>query len=226
MIPLRASAAIATKLSCREGDAFGRRLDLDPAAVAGHDEIGVGLGRRVLGVVEIEQGLAAHQADRNGGDRQQRRQRRQPAVVNQPAEGRPDRQRRPGDRGGAGAAVGIEHIAVDAQGPLAERLQIDHHPQAAADQALDLEAAAGLARGLAAMAGRGGAGQHAVLGGNPALSPVLEKRRHALLDGDGAEDMGAAHPDQHRGIGLGLEILLDGQRPQAVGGPVQVTHDD
>ena len=78
-----------------------------------------------------------------------------------------------GDRGGAGAAVGLDHVAIDGDLPLAERRQVDDGAQAAADQALDLDRAAALlaGRGLAPRALRGGARQHAVFGGDPAARP-------------------------------------------------------
>ena len=56
-----------------------------------------------------------------------------------------------GDRGGARAAVGLDHVAVEVQGALAQRVEIDDGAQRAADQALDFLRAAGLlaARGFA-----------------------------------------------------------------------------
>ncbi len=52
-----------------------------------------------------------------------------------------------GDRGGAGAAVGLQHVAVDRDRVLAERGQVDRGAQRAADQPRDLVgAAADLAR--------------------------------------------------------------------------------
>src|SRR3954468_17271725 len=43
----------------RERRALRGRLNLDEAAVAGHDDVGVDLGGRVLGVVQVEQRPAA-----------------------------------------------------------------------------------------------------------------------------------------------------------------------
>src|SRR3974390_2128068 len=76
-----------------------------------------------------------------------------------------------GDRGRARAAVGLQHVAVDRDRALAERLHVDHRAQAAADQPLDLLRAPALpaARGLAGAARMGRTRQHAVLGRNPAL---------------------------------------------------------
>ena len=44
-----------------------------------------------------------------------------------------------GDRGAARAAVGLEHVAVDVDAALAERLEVDDRAQRAADQPLDLD---------------------------------------------------------------------------------------
>src|SRR4051794_37531554 len=50
------------QLVARERLALGRRLHLDQSVVAGHDDVEVDLGARVLHVVEVEQRLAADDA--------------------------------------------------------------------------------------------------------------------------------------------------------------------
>src|SRR2546430_10366243 len=45
-----------------------RALHLDESSGAGHDEIGIGVGLRILGVIEIEHRRAAADAARDGGD--------------------------------------------------------------------------------------------------------------------------------------------------------------
>ena len=67
-MPPRASASILQQLGLAERRAFGRALHLDEAARAGDDEIGVGLGGRILGVVEIDHRLAPDDAAGDGGD--------------------------------------------------------------------------------------------------------------------------------------------------------------
>src|SRR5581483_2247273 len=98
---------------------------------------------------------------------------------------------RAADRRAAGAAVGLEHVAVEPYRPLAERLEVRHRPHRAPDQALDLDRAALLAaaRGLAldAIAGRGG--QERVLGGDPPPTAAPQPARHLLLDHRGAEHL-------------------------------------
>jgi hypothetical protein len=64
-----------------------------------------------------------------------------------------------------------------------------HGAQAAADQALDFLGAAGLLAlgGLARGARVGGARQHAVFGGDPALALAAQEAGHRLLDAGGAQ---------------------------------------
>src|SRR5439155_14760459 len=57
------------ELRTRERVALRRRLHLNEPAVAGHDHVQVDVGRRVLGVVQVEQELATHDPDRDGRDR-------------------------------------------------------------------------------------------------------------------------------------------------------------
>jgi hypothetical protein len=114
------------------------------------------------------------------------------------------RHARAGDRGGAGAAVGLQHVAVDGEGAFTERLEVDRGTQAAADQALDLLGAPALlaGRGLALHAAAGGARQHAVLGGDPALALALEEARDLLVDAHVAQHARVAELDQHRALGV------------------------
>ena len=59
---LRAPApAAATNSASRERLLLRRALHLDDAARTGQDEIGVGLGVELLGIIEIEHGAAADQ---------------------------------------------------------------------------------------------------------------------------------------------------------------------
>ena len=83
-----------------------------------------------------------------------------------------------GDRGGAGAAVGLDHVAIDGDLALAERLEVDDGAQAAPDQALDLDGAAAL------LAGRGlAAGALQVARGSMPYSAVTQPRPWPLSQG-------------------------------------------
>ena len=129
------------------------------------------------------------------------------------------RHARAGDRRAARAAIGLDHVAIDAQCAFAERLEIGDRAQAPADQTLNLLRAAGLPafRRLAPRAGVGRAGQHAVLGGDPALPTTPEERRHVGLDTDGAHHAGFAALDQHGTLGMTRVMTTDAHRSQLVG---------
>ena len=126
--------------------------------LAGHDHVHVDLGAAVLDVRQVEQRLAVDDADRHRGDRVAQRHPRQRAA-RRPAAGRRAVQRHvaAADRRAAGAAVGLDHVAVDPDRALAERGEVDHRPQRPADQPLDLDRAPVLlpaASRRAAFAGR------------------------------------------------------------------------
>ena len=112
------------------------------------------------------------------------------------------------DRGRARPAVGLEDVAIDDDGRLAERGQIGHAPERTADEPLDL---VGPARDLSRrpLPGRPllrGAGKHGVFGGHPARSRVLEERRDLLVDRGRRGDLGLPHLDVGGAVGV-VEII-------------------
>src|SRR5437588_2049856 len=205
-----------------EGRLLGGRLHLDELAAPGHDDVHVHLGRRVLGVVEVEHRRARDDPDRRGrngpGERAP-----QPEAVERPVGGDVG----PRDRGAPRAAVGLEDVAVDPQRPLAELLEVRHGTKRPADQALDLDGAPALlaARGLALgpVAGRGG--QERVLRGQPAPALAVEPARHAVLDRRRAEHLRQPLREEHRPVRLPEEVRLEHERTQLVGpAPVRPRH--
>src|SRR5439155_8625063 len=90
------------------------------------------------------------------------------------------------------APVGLDHVAIDLDGALAELGEIDDDKQAAADEALDFLGEPGWppARRLALGARVGRSRQHAVFGRDPSLPLAFEKRRNGLLHACGADDLG------------------------------------
>ena len=149
-------------------------------AAGGHHHVHVGVAVGVFGVVEVEHRLAAIHAHRHRTDQFAHRVSREHVARDEAGERVVDRHAGAGDAGGAGAAVGLQHVAVDEDLALAERVEVDHRAQTAADQALDLLSASALlaACGLAAAAGVGGTRQHAVLGGQPAAPLPAHEARH------------------------------------------------
>ena len=110
-----------------------------------------------------------------------KRIRRHQPGLHQLVHRQPQRHPAAGDRGAAGAAIGLDHVAIDGDLAFAQRDAIDAGAQGAADQALDFLGPARLLarRRLAPVAGVGGARQHAVFRRHPAQAGVLEERRRA-----------------------------------------------
>ena len=83
-----------------------------------------------------------------------------PAKLDELAERQRQRHERPGDGGGARAAVRLEHVAIQHHGAVSQRGGVDNGAQGTSYQALDLDGAALLlaARRLALDAVAGGRG--------------------------------------------------------------------
>ncbi len=99
-------------------------------------------------------------------------------------------------------------------------LQVDHGAQRAADQPLDfLGAARLLALGRLAVAARvGGARQHAIFGGDPALALAAQERRHLVLDRGGDQHARVAEADQAGAFGMAGEAGFEAKLAHLVGG--------
>ena len=109
-----ARSSSATHLVAAEGRAFGRHLHLDQPAVAGHDEIAIGRRPR------------CPRDSRGPAPPARHRSRRTPrrhwsisgsltmiARLHQLVHRQPQRHPAAGDRGAAGAAIGLDHVAID-----------------------------------------------------------------------------------------------------------------
>src|SRR5262245_30858390 len=183
-----------------ERDLLGGPLHLHELAGARHHHVHADLSRGSLGVVEIKHGLALHDTDTH----------RRHAVTNgrlaihagDPTNGVGDGHETAGDGGRAGAAVGLDHVAVHPDRTLSELAAIDDGAKGPADQALDLLRAAAGPTVFALRPGVGRAGQHAVLGGHPPFALALEKRRDFVFDGGRADHLGGAEFDQHGALGM------------------------
>src|SRR5690606_17402923 len=86
---------------------------------------------------------AAHHPDADGAHKIEEGQPVPPFPLPQVLEGVAKGDEGAGDGSRPGAPVGLEDIAVDPDGPLPQLLQVDHGPQAPADEALDLVSPAG-----------------------------------------------------------------------------------
>ena len=205
-----------------ERRALPRALDLDQRARVGRDDVRVDLGAGVLLVGQVQPHPAVDDADADGRDLAgQRLGVGEPAAGAEPGDGVGERDVGPGDRGGAGAAVGLQDVAVERDGVLAQRREVDAGAQRAADQPADLVGAtadAALDR-LAVAAGVRGRGQHRVLGGHPAQAGSLAPPRHALRDAGRAQHLRLAELDEHRPGRVLLETAGEAHGAQLVVGP-------
>ena len=207
------------ELVAGERGALGGALHLDELAGPGHHDVHVDLGPHVLRVVEVEvpervddthRDRRALVGERVGGELLGGDEARAGVVQRDVAAA---------DRRGAGAAVGLEHVAVDGDLHLAEHGEVGHRAERPADETLDLLRAARLLalRRLAVGALRRGAGQHRVLGRHPAPALAPQPRRHPLLHRRRAQHTGAAELDEHRARGELGEVTGEGDRAQLVG---------
>src|SRR5918995_1499868 len=163
--------------------AFGRALDFHEGASAVHDHVHVRFALRVPGVVEIEHGHARHDAGRHSRDLAMHWIRTHRTAHEEFLARLSEANVSPGDRSRARAAVGLQHVAVNRNGALAERFEIDHRTQRAANEALDFLRSSALfaPRGLARTSRMGRARQHAILRSHPTLAFATQKSRHTVF---------------------------------------------
>ena len=128
-MPPRASPISASNCSWLNGSVSAVPWTSTMPPVAGHHEIGVRVGFGVLGVVEIEHGLAAIEAAGDGRHVVAQDTALDHVARLHPGERVVERHPGAGNRGGARAAVGLQHVAVDDDLLLAERLK-DRSPRA------------------------------------------------------------------------------------------------
>ena len=109
-----------------------------------------------------------------------------------------------GDGGGAGAAVGLDDIAIDLDRAFAQGFHIGDGAQGPANQPLDFLGASRLFApgGFTVHALVGGPGQHAVFGGDPSLARIAQPRRHPAFDTGGTQHVGVAEPRHARSLGI------------------------
>src|SRR5215469_5298707 len=200
--------------------ALGGRLDLDNPARTGQHEIRIGFGLRILGIVQVEHRRPGDDPTRDRGHAVVQWQIRQQLRRHQMLTGLVQRYIAAGHRGGAGATIRLQYVAINADLALAKPGQVDDGAQAAADQPLDLLGAAALpaARRLAVGTGRGRARQHAVFGGDPTPARIAQKWRHPFLERGGAQHMRVAELRQARALGIFCDPRIENDRSHHIGG--------
>ena len=210
--PMFGQSEQLVELSPFERAVLSRALNLDEAASVHHDHVHVRLRTRVLCVVEIKDaastvdahGYRRHESD-EGGWRDLR-------------QGVGERDAGTCDGRGAGAAIGLQDIAVDLHGAFAETLGVDGGPERTTNQSLDLNASAALfaARCFTVRARVGGCGKHAVFRGHPTPAPPAQERRNPGFDTRGANHLRVAELDKDRARGMLREIPAENHRSELV----------
>ena len=121
------------------------------------------------------------------------------------------------NRSRSGATVSLEYIAVDEQGAISQQRQVYDTAERTANQALDFLGAPGLlaARRLSGSASAGCPREHSVLGGQPSLICVIQKRGYFILDTAGAEHASITNRDEHRSFGVLRVTEIEGDFSQS-----------
>src|SRR5512133_994712 len=203
-----------------------RALDLDELAVAGGDHVHVHVGGRVLVVVEVEPHLAVEDADGHRRHVALDGLARELLLRPQPADREREGDPSAGDGRRARAAVRLDDVAVDRDGPRPERAQVPRGAERAPDEPLDLEGPPALvaAGRLARHALVRGARQHPVLGRDPPRAGAEHVRRHLLLDRRGAEHVGVAEAGEARALRVLRHAGLEEDRAELAVAAAVLSH--
>src|SRR5262249_16154405 len=110
--PFRRESQQGVQVLAAEGFLLGGGLQLDEAAVVRHDHVHVRVGEKVLGVVEVEPGLTVNDADADCGYEAPDRVAVEHARLLHPLDRLIHGHECPGNRRGAGAAIGLQHVPL------------------------------------------------------------------------------------------------------------------
>src|SRR5579883_14687 len=210
----------------REGRLLRGCLNLNDEPLARKDEIGIGLGLRVLGIVEIQHRLALADAAGYGCNLVF-----QNAVLDHISRTHPLKaimQRHPcaGNGRGSCASIGLQNVAIDTDLPLAESLQIDDGAERAANKALNFLAAPRLMSGcgFTACALCRRSRQHPILRRYPSASLPFQPGRNAVFEARRAKDVRIPKLDKARALRVKRESPLKAHGTKIVRLPFGGTH--
>ena len=212
----------ALELVVAEGGFFAGALNFDELTLAGHDDVEVHFGVLVFQIRDVEELASGDDADADGGDGIGEGVVVEFFRVEKFLDGEAGGEVGAGDRGGAGAAVGLKNVAVEPEGVLAEFAEVDDGAEGAADEALDLDGAAvDLAAGdVTGFALVRAVGEHRILGGQPATldALLLHPGGDAGFDGGGADDACFAVADEDRASGVRCDVRFEGDGAELIVG--------
>ena len=133
-------------------------------------------------------------------------------IVGESVDRASDGDERTADRRGSGAAIGVEHVAIDVQCALPQSIEVHRGPKAAANQPLDFLGPAGGEHSLPVGARVGRRGQHVVLGREPASARTAHPAWNIFLNRDGAEDPGVTQGNDAGAARVLLDVELEAER--------------
>ena len=202
------------ELGAGVGSLLRRGLRFHQSAAGGHHYVHVDFGLGILFVAEVEERSAADEAHGGGGHQLPERRLLERPGGDQGVQRDGESHGGAGDGRGAGATIGLDDVAIEDDGALAESLEVDRGAEAAADEALNFVGTPADASALAFAggAGDGGAGEHGVLCGDPAAAGIAQPAGNALLYGGAYQDAGVAESDKDRAFGGLDEAGGEGER--------------
>ena len=129
---------LAREILSQGGAVFGAAYDVDfrvihicaedeaqlALGVAGHDHVHVNIRATVLSVFQIQHAFAFHDAHGNRGHLADNRRIHQLALLHQLVHSKAQRGKSAGDGSGAGAAVGLNDVAVDINRAFAQQIEV------------------------------------------------------------------------------------------------------
>ena len=126
------------QLSIVEHLVLGSRLQFHNFIARSHNEIHVHIGARIFFIVKIKKDFPIHDAHADGRHKILDRRGTQCSGIDQPLQSQAERDECCSNGCGSRASIGLNHIAIDPNGTLAQPLQIGDSAQRAPDKALNL----------------------------------------------------------------------------------------
>src|SRR5450759_536066 len=193
---------------------LARALHFHKLPFAAHHHVHVDRGPHILLVVEIEPRLTIDDTNAHRCHAPLDRRLDELAGLHHPVERVNDRDRGPGNRGGAGSSVGDEDVAIELPGELAKLEIVEPGAEAAPDQALNLLRAPSQLRSLTGSARPCRAREHCVFRGEPTFATSPLPARNTVLDRRCAQHARRTEDYETRAFGVGSNPPLERDRPE------------